>query len=89
MNVQFISVSKNGKLVSKLVHQHTNNAENGRMPHVEDLTEVDIPELNIHEQIINNDGIERKMKAKRNVSQTFFLPKINIGQIMPGIRHGI
>ena len=83
MNVQSISVSKNGKLVSKLVHQHTNNAEKGRKPHVEDLTEVDIPELNIHEQIINNDGIERKMKAKRNVSQTFFL------QRMPGIRHGI
>ena len=50
-------MSKNGKLVSKLIHQQTKNAEKGGEPHVEDLTEVDIPELNIHEQIINNDGI--------------------------------
>jgi hypothetical protein len=37
-----ILVSKNGNLVSKLVHQQTKNAEKGGKPHVEDLTEVDI-----------------------------------------------
>ena len=68
MNCQPISVSKNGKLVWKLMHQQTKNGQNGEKPHVEDLTEVDIPDLNIHEKIINNDGIERKFQEKRNVS---------------------
>ena len=58
-----ISVSKNGNLVSKLVHQQTKNAEKGGKPHVEDLTEVDIPELGIHEKILNNNGFERKIKC--------------------------
>ena len=65
------SVSKNGNLVSKLVHQQTKNAEKGGKPHVEDLTEVDIPELDIHEKIMNNDGFERKIQVKRNVSKLF------------------
>ena len=68
-----ISVSKNGKLVSKLVHQQTKNAEEGGKPHVEDLTEVDIPELDIHEQIMNNDGFVRKIQEKRSVSKLFGL----------------
>jgi hypothetical protein len=68
-----ISVSKNGNLVSKLVHQQTKNAEKGGKPHVEDLTEVDIPELDIHEQIMNNDGFESKIQGKRNVSKVFVL----------------
>ena len=63
------SVSKNGNLVSKLVHQHTKNSEKGGKPHVEDLTEVDIPELDIHEKIMNNDGFESTIQAKRNVSK--------------------
>ena len=64
-------MSKNGKLVSKLFHQQTNKAENGAKPHVEDLTEVEIPELNIHEKIINNDGVQSKVQAKRSVSIIF------------------
>ena len=35
-----------------------NNAKYGQKPHVEDMTEVDIPELDIHEQIVNNNGVE-------------------------------
>ena len=72
MNIQPISESMNGKLVSKLVHQQTKNAEKGEKPHVEELTEVDIPQLNIREKIINNDGIERRIHAKRNVSRGVF-----------------
>ena len=43
-----ISVSKNVKLVSNVVHQQTNNSEKEGKPHNKDLTEVDIPEFNIH-----------------------------------------
>ena len=68
-----ISVSKNGNLVSKLVHQHTQNSEKGGKPYVEDLTEVDIPELDIHEKIMNNDGFERKIQVKRNVRKLYFV----------------
>ena len=56
-----------------LVHQQTKNAEKGGKPHVEDLTEVDIPELDIHEQIMNNDDFERKIQVKRNVSKLYFV----------------
>ena len=70
---EHISVSKNGNLVSKLVHQQTKNAEKGGKPHVEDPTEVDIPELDIHEQIMNNDGFVRKIQEKRSVSKLFGL----------------
>ena len=73
MNIQPISESMNGKLVSKLVYQQTKNAEKGEKPHVEDLTEVDIPELDIHEQIMNNDDFERKIQVKRNVSKLYFV----------------
>ena len=40
---------------------------------MEDRTEVDIPELDIHEQIMNNDGFVRKNKEKRSVSKLFGL----------------
>jgi sortase (surface protein transpeptidase) len=62
-----ISVSKNGKLLSKIFHQQRNNAENGQEPHMEDMTEVEIPELDIHQKVINNDGLETQVQAKRNV----------------------
>ena len=64
----FCSVSNNGKLVSNIFHQESNNAEAGQKPHVEGLTEVDIPELDIHQKIVNNDGVETNVKVKRNVS---------------------
>ena len=70
------SVSKNGKLVSKLVHQQTKDAEEGGKPHVEDLTEVDIPELDIHEKVMNNDGYVRNIQEKRSVSKLFGLLKL-------------
>jgi hypothetical protein len=35
-----------------------NNAEYGQKPHVEDMTTVDIPELDVHEKIVNNNGVE-------------------------------
>merc|ERR1712106_283732 len=59
-------VNKNGKLISKIFHQQRNDADQGAKPHVEELTEVDIPELDIHDKIINNDGLEREVKTKRN-----------------------
>ena len=61
-------MSNNGKLVSNIFHQEANNAEAGQKPHVEGLTEVDIPELDIHQQIVNNDGVETNVQVKRNVS---------------------
>jgi len=33
---------------------------------------VDIPELDIHDKIINNDGLEREVRTKRNVSGKLF-----------------
>jgi len=59
-------VSKNGKLVSKIFHQQRQDADKEGKPHVEELTEVDIPELDIHEKIVNNDGVERDVQTKRN-----------------------
>jgi len=63
---QHEQVNKNGKLISKIFHQQRNDADQGAKPHVEELTEVDIPELDIHDKIINNDGLEREVKTKRN-----------------------
>jgi polyhydroxyalkanoate synthesis regulator phasin len=62
-------VSQNGKLVSKILHQQRQDAGKEGKPHMEELTEVDIPQLNIHEKIVNNDGIESEVKSKRNAAQ--------------------
>ena len=64
----FVSVNKNGKLVSNIFHQQRQDADKEDRPHVEELTEVDIPELNIHEKIVNNDGVQGELKPKRTVS---------------------
>ena len=64
----FVSVNKNGKLVSNVFHQQRQDADKEDRPHVEELTEVDIPELNIHEKIVNNDGVQGELKPKRTVS---------------------
>jgi len=59
-------VSKNGILQSKLFHQAKQEAKAGAKPHTEELTEIDVPEENIHERIVNNDGIEMVTPVKRN-----------------------
>jgi len=59
-------VNKNGKLVSNIFHQQRQDSDKEERPHVEELTEVDIPELNIHEKIVNNDGVQEEVKPKRN-----------------------
>ena len=64
----FVTVNKNGKLVSNIFHQQRQDADKEDRPHVEELTEVDIPELNIHEKIVNNDGVQGELKPKRTVS---------------------
>ena len=46
-----------------------NNAKYGQKPHVEDMTEVDIPELDIPEQIVNNNGVETAVQARQRVSK--------------------
>ena len=54
--------------MSKVAHQEKHEAKAGGKPHFEELTEIDVPEENIHEQIVNDDGIERVSKVKRDVS---------------------
>jgi len=66
MKQEHEQVNKNGKLVSNILHKQTSNkAENEEKPHFEDITEVDIPELDLHEKIVNNDGVETKVHTKR------------------------
>jgi len=59
-------VSENGKLVSNIFHQEKNHAKAGHEPHVEALTELDIPELDIHGKVLNKDGVTTTLKKKRN-----------------------
>ena len=61
-------MSKNGKLVSNIFHEENNKAKAGEKPHIEDLTEIFVPDLNIHQRIVNNDGIKQISQIKRNVS---------------------
>ena len=77
MKVIFLLVNKNGKLVSNILHKQTSNkAENEENPHFEDITEVDIPGLDLHEKIVNNDGVETKVHTKRvgqTIKQNWFI----------------
>ena len=71
--VYLLLVSENGKLMSKISHQEKQEAEAGGKPHIEELTEIDVPEENIHEQIVNDDGDETVAKVKRDVSKLNFV----------------
>jgi len=47
-------VAKNGELVSNIFHQEKGDKMSGGKPHFEKMTKVDIPEMNIHEQFMDN-----------------------------------
>ena len=64
-----VSVSKNGEVISNILHEERHEAKAGEKPHFEELTEIDAPGENIHEQIANNVGIDTVSKVKRNVSK--------------------
>ena len=67
------SVSKNGKLISKVFQQEHGAAGRGQTPHFQKLTKIDLPELDVHQQFFD-DGEEagagagaRVNHVKRNV----------------------
>ena len=66
--INIFIVSNNGKLVSNVFHEENKKVKAGQNPHIEDLTEIFVPGLNIHQRIVNNDGIKQISQIKRNVS---------------------
>jgi len=68
LSQQMEEVSKNGELLSKISQEEKGNAKAGHKPHVEKLTKVDIPQLNLHEQFMEHGGQEARPNfVKRNV----------------------
>ena len=70
--MKYYSVSKNGKLISKVFQQENANAGKGEAPHFQELTKIDIPDLDIHQQFFDDgeeeDGaMTRANHVKRNV----------------------
>jgi len=66
---QIEKVSKNGKLLSKVYQQEKESAKSGQKPHFQKLTKIDIPELDIHQQFVDEDEEEETVRAnhvKRN-----------------------
>ena len=71
--MKYYSVSKNGKLISKIFQQENANAGKGEAPHFQKLTKIDIPDLDIHQQFFDDgeeeeEGAARVNQVKRNVS---------------------
>ena len=65
------SVSKNGQLVSSMSQEEKEDAKPGQKPRHHKMTKLDIPELDIHQQIEDNgeeDDDVRSNYVKRNVS---------------------
>ena len=59
-------MSKNGELLSKVYQQEKSDGKLGHKPHVEKLTKLDIPKLNIHQQYVDDN--EQSLRAvKRSV----------------------
>ena len=55
-------------MVSKISQEEKGNAKAGHKPHVEKLTKVDIPQLNLHQQFLDHGGQEARTNfVKRNV----------------------
>ena len=65
-------MSKNGELVSSLTQEEKGDAKAGQKPRHHKVTKVDIPELDIHQQFVDNGDQEdedvRSNFVKRNVS---------------------
>ena len=66
-------MSKNGEVISNIFHEQEHEVKPGEKTQFEELTEINVPGENIHEQIANNDGMETVSKVKRNVSRNTFL----------------
>lgn len=49
-------VSRDGQLVSKMLHQGNSVSSEGSPAHSKGFTEIEVPALNIHDRIINKDG---------------------------------
>jgi len=63
---QIQKVSKNGKLISKVFQQGNAHAGGvGEAPHFQKLTQIDLPELDIHQQFFD-DGEEAGARARVN-----------------------
>merc|ERR1712121_33744 len=56
MEKQEEKVSRDGHLLTKILHQGENEAASGGPVHSRGVTEVEVPALNIHDRIINKDG---------------------------------
>jgi len=64
-------VSRNGELVSALLHQGEREQSQGGIPHHKDITELQVPGLNLHQRVFNNDGQIQAINSppvKRNIS---------------------
>ena len=73
--MKYYSVSKNGKLISRVFKQENAKAGNGETPHFQKLTKINIPDLDIHQQFFDDgeeeeEGAARVNQVKRNVSWT-------------------
>jgi len=49
-------VSRNGELVRKLLHTGETEQSKGGTPHSKGMTELQVPALNIHQRLYDNDG---------------------------------
>ena len=64
-----VPVSKNGQLVSSRSQEENEDAMPGQKPRHHKMTKLDIPELNIHQQMEDNGEDDvRSNYVKRNVS---------------------
>ena len=65
LNTEYSSVSKNGKLISKVFQEENAHAGSGEAPQFKKLTKIDIPDLNIHRQFFD-EGPEAGESARLN-----------------------
>ena len=69
-----VPVSKNGQLVSSRSQEENEDAMPGQKPRHHKMTKLDIPELNIHQQMEDNGEDDvRSNYVKRNVSVMCFV----------------
>jgi len=61
-------VSRNGELVEKFMHQGESRAKAGGPTHTHGVTEIEVPQLNLHNRVVDKDGQVQtyKLPTKRN-----------------------
>jgi len=69
MSQQLDQVSKNGEMMSKVFQQEKSDGKLGHKPHVEKMTQVDIPKLNIHQQFVDNNELDESEDSVRTVKR--------------------